>query len=339
MGGRWLSPAAAMKYPGGNPAARAAVLAEEQATNPTPDEVRAMHDQLLSSYAAVLLRSSRLPARIFQGRWGAESRRQVGDLSPVWRGLFLLSIPFDALLRILDAVAYRFLVQPFIESHINQRLSQLDRAYLYFTHASPASIVLPSADWLVAARAQVQDLNETLKPWTSVRSLLRFLGPPVVGILAAALGGANIYEAVGGAGGEAVYQLGWVVFTLALYGAVFGASSFHYKRSLFLLRTPETNGPTPENTYRAEVRLWAALDLRRRPEPAIDEILHAFASVVFAMFFAPGLAGSLGVRLGNSQPIGIADTVAFTLVNGVLVCGFLAAALVSLKAAARRQAR
>ena len=133
--------------------------------NPTPDEVRAMHDQLLRSYAAILLRSSQLPAFMVGDRWGAESRRQVGDLGPVWRRILLLSIPFDALLRLLDAIAYRFLVLPFIESHINQRLSQLDRAYLYFTHASPASIVPPSADWLVVARAQVQDLNETLKPW------------------------------------------------------------------------------------------------------------------------------------------------------------------------------
>ena len=325
-----------MKYPGGNPAARAAVVAEEQAADPTPDEVRAMHDQLLSSYAAILLRSSRLPAFIVGDRWGAESRRQVGDLGPVWRGVFLLSIPFDALLRLLDAIAYRFLVLPFIESHINQRLSQLDRAYLYFTHASPASIVLPSADWLVAARAQVQELNETLKPWTSVRSLLRFLGPPVVGILGA-LGGGNIYEAVGSAGSEAVYQLGGAVFSLALYGAVFGASSFHYKRSLFLLQTPETIGTAPGNAYRAEVLLWAALGLRRRPEPAIDEILHALISVAFALIFAFGIAGSLGVRLGDAQPIAIPAVV--TLVYGVLACGFLAAALVSLKAAARRQAR
>ncbi len=322
---------------GGQPAARAAVLAEEQAANPTPDEVRAMHDQLLSSYAGILLRSSQLPALIRQDRWGAESRRQVGDLGPVWRGLFLLSIPFDALLRLSDSIAFRFLVLPFIESHINQRLSQLDRAYLYLTYASPVSIVLPSADWLVAARAQVRDLNETLKPWTSVRSLLRFLGPPVVGILGA-LGGGTIYEAVGGASGKALYQLGWAVISLAFYSAVVGASSFHYKRWLFLQQTPhEADGTSLENTYRAEVGLWAALDLRRKPEPAIDEILHALASVGFAIFLAPGVAGSLGLRLGDSQLIAIPAV--FGLVYGVLVCGFLAAALVSLKAAAMRQPR
>ncbi len=55
------------------------------------------------------------------------------------------------------------------------------------------------------------------------------------------------------------------------------------------------------------------------------------------MIFAFGIAGSLGVRLGDAQPIAIPAVV--TLLYGVLACGFLAAALVSLKAAARRQAR
>jgi hypothetical protein len=294
-------------------------LDEEQAADPTPDGIRAMHDLLLASYAAILLRSSQLPAVFSQERWEVESRRQVGDLGPIWRGLVLLSIPFDAVIRIYYGPAARFLVQPFIESHISRRLTQLDRAYLYFTHVFPASLVLPPADWLVAARAQVRDLNETLKSWTSVSSLLRFLGPPAVGILVATLGGAGV-------GSEELLLLGWAVGLTAFYASFIGASSFRSKRSLFLLPTPETIGTTPENTYRAEIGLWAALDLRRRPEPAIDEILHVLTSVVYAMFSAAVVAFSLDVGLK-------------TFFFGVLACGFLAAALVSLKAAAIRQPR
>jgi len=66
-----------MKYARSQHAARAAVVDEEQAARPTPDEIRAMHDQLLTSYAAILLLSSRLPAVFSQERWEVESRRQA----------------------------------------------------------------------------------------------------------------------------------------------------------------------------------------------------------------------------------------------------------------------
>ena len=86
MGGRRLLPVAAMKYAGSQHAARAAVLDEEQAANPTPDDIRAMHDHLLTSYAAILLLSSRLPAVFSQERCEVESRRLVRDLGPIWGG-------------------------------------------------------------------------------------------------------------------------------------------------------------------------------------------------------------------------------------------------------------
>jgi hypothetical protein len=283
---------------------------------PTPEEVSAMQSQLLGSYAVILLVSSQLPALLFQADWGAESRRRVGDLSPFWRGLARLSIPADNLLHPFNTYAFRFLVQPFIEAHINQRLSQLDRAYLYLTHATLDPPLLP-ADRLVDARAQVQDLNETLKPWTSVRSLLRFVGPPVVGILVTALGSANIYEGIAGAGGEELFLLWLVVFFTAFYAAAFGSGAFHYKRSLFL---------APGNTYQAEERLWAALGLQRRPEPAIDEILHGLASLAFAVFFAVGAASS-------------AAGLGWKLVFGVAACGFLAVGPVYLKSAKMREPR
>lgn len=287
---------------------------------PTPDEVSALHSRLLGAYAVILLMSSQLPAVLRVREWGAESRRRVGDLRPFWRGLALLSTPLDELLQPFNTWAFRFLVQPFTEAHINQPLSQLDRAYLYLTYGAQKESLL-SSDWLVAARAEVRDLNETLTPWTSARALVRFVGPPVVGIVVTAFGSANIYEAIGGAGGEELFLLWQFVFFTAFYAAAFASGSFHWARECFLLRTPVA----PENTYRAEEGLWAGLGLQRRPGLAMDEILHALAGLGFAVFFAVGV--------GLAAPLGL------KLVFGVLACGYLSIALVYLKSAKVREPR
>jgi hypothetical protein len=224
------------------------------------DVLDAAHRHLLRRYATILAHSMSLP--FFVGRLfpPSSSLLSPGGIGRYW--------------------AWRPLVRQFVEAHIDRRLGQLDRIYLYVHDFTAGEGAL--ATWIEQNRPDLADHKGHLHPWTSWTSLARLLAVPALGAAVGLLGSIS--------GGTLAAIIGWGL-SLTIYVPLIGGSSFAHKRWLFL-DEPRVFLEADEdvNTYRAEDELWHVLGLRKTPEPALDLI---FLAVPFLAYGSVGVASNL----------------------------------------------
>jgi hypothetical protein len=245
-----------------------------RSSDPAFDELRSAHEALLRLYGRVLLHVRGLPW------WIKHPKAERADAP---RSSFGFTAP---------AVTLRFLVASFTEAHIRGRLQELRDLYLYRRQASASSI---EREWLATQGEELAELHGSLPAWARLRSLLRALGPPLTAAALAALGAESLAEVALGSSLEGILVLALIAAGPLAYLTLVCGGAFFHKRALLLggpgdLVWDEALTSPGANVYQAEDRLWAALGVRKRPEPRIDTLCLAAAEVVFG-----GICGWLAV--------------------------------------------
>jgi hypothetical protein len=233
------------------------------------------HRDLLGRYATLLVDSMSL--RFFPARGNTATLRK----SNRWSGL-----------------ALRPLVHAFLGSHIDRRLRQLSRFYLYATDLTDPDSEL--SKWLPKAREELEVRRATIVGWSSWKPLSQLVGVPTLIAAAAALGGLS-----GDVAAIVVSAIGAVI----AYGLIFGGSSFRYKRSMFL---GSPSGET-SNTYQLEDKVWGLLGIRKQPEPSLDRVLGGIAVAY------PGTVTLIAVIAGVEPPIAVIAGIAFIVLAALLI--------------------
>jgi hypothetical protein len=224
--------------------------------------LEAAHRHLLQRYATIQSHSMSLPFFV-AFPWGF-------GVDPLFQEVkFRQTFTWRSYGRVF---AVRPLVRPFIESHINRRLGELDRIYLYISEFTEGDGALSA--WIDEVRPDLAEHRARLHAWTSWTSLLRLIAVPALG---AAIG------LVGAISGDTLLIVYSWFLTLVVYLPLFGGYSFAYKRSLFLGEPLLLEEGIDKNTYRAEEGLWDVLGRRRTLEPSIDLLYFATPFLTFGI--------------------------------------------------------
>lgn len=259
-------------------------------TQPSLGEMRAAHRSLMGLYGEILLGLERLsgfvrpaPDAVMASHWFSRLVSADSQRSKRINGL---------LLGIMRVFTLRALIQPFSESHISKRLLQLERTYAFMGQVRDDDEV---KRWTREAREEMAEVRDYLTSWASLRSLTKLIGGPIAAI-ATAVGIGALLEWLTHFGGETLTWGAMGAFGLGLYALFFGARAFSHKRAMFLNGTREPRESEAEaaessvNVYRAERGFWTLLDIRRKPEPAIDLFVVAGSWAIFAaLAIAPAI--------------------------------------------------
>jgi hypothetical protein len=181
------------------------------------------------------------------------------------------------------------LVRPFVQSHISKRLRQLSARYRWAEQELSAT-ALADADrkWLAARPEELDDLRATLSSWSGFGSLAKWGWPPLAAALIAYLGGESVWDGVFSADLSKLGLIGLTALFPSAYLLLFCNASFEHKRAVFLggPRDPvkdEKQAPAATNTYAAENRLWAALDMTKDRERPIDTMATTVGLLLFVI--------------------------------------------------------
>jgi hypothetical protein len=142
-------------------------------------------------------------------------------------------------------------------------------------------------EWFQDQELALNALRETLTPWTGFKRI-RWLWAPVSTIVILYLGGQHLWDSIFNADLPKLGVLAFLTIFPLVYLSFPVRQAFIYKRSVFTGdlsgERQEKDGVNESSIYRAEVQLWNALELARKPEPRIDDLLLAGPLFIFCVF-------------------------------------------------------